>query len=59
MLLLKSPQNNVEINNSNLSYMSGEFWDKITDSIDEPAVQCDVPAVKNTLLVDGDNDDRS
>ena len=49
----------MEINNSNLSYMSGEFWDKITDSIDEPAVQCDVPAVKNTLLVDGDNDDRS
>ena len=59
MLLLKSPQNNVETNTSNLSYMSGEFWDKITNSIDEPAVQCDVPAVKNFSLVDGDDDDRN
>ena len=37
--------------------MSGGFWDKVTDFIDEPVVQCDVPAVKNTSLVDVDSDD--
>ena len=44
-------------NNSDISYMSGGFWDKVTDFIDEPVVQCDVPAVKNTSLVDVDSED--
>ena len=37
--------------------MPETFWDKVTDFIDEPVVQCDVPAVKNTSLDDGNNDD--
>ena len=36
--------------------MSGELWDKINDHTDEPVVQCNVPAVKNTSLDDGNND---
>ena len=38
--------------------MPGAFWDKLINFTDEPVVQCDVPAVKNTLLDDDDNDDR-
>ena len=37
--------------------MPGGFWDKVTDFIDEPVVQCDTSAVKYTSLIDGDNDD--
>ena len=37
--------------------MPGALRDKIIDFTDEPVVQCDVPAAKNTLL-DNDNDDR-
>ena len=36
--------------------MSEAYWDKVTDFADEPVVQCDVPAVKNTSLDDGNND---
>ena len=32
------------------------FWDKVIDFTDEPVVQYDVSAVKNTSLEDGDND---
>ena len=35
-----------------ISYMSGECLDKFTGFPDEPVVQWDVPAVKNTSLVD-------
>ena len=38
--------------------MPEAFWDKVTDFIDEPVVQCDVPVVKTTSLDDGNNDDR-
>ena len=34
--------------------MLGLFWDKVTRFTNEPVVQCDVPAVKNTY---GDNND--
>ena len=44
-------------NNSDISYISGGFWDKVTDFIDEPVVQCDIPAVKITSLVYVHNDD--
>ena len=37
--------------------MPGGFWDKATDFIDDPVVECDISAVKYTSLVDGDNDD--
>ena len=37
--------------------MSGAFWDKVIDFINEPVVQCDAPAVKNTLLDDDDDND--
>ena len=32
------------------------FWDKVIGFTDEPVVQCDAPAVKNTSLDYGDND---
>ena len=38
--------------------MPEAFWDKVTDFIDEPVVQCDVPVVKTTSLDDGNNGDR-
>ena len=44
-------------NKPHISYMSEAFWDKLTDVIDDPVVQCDVPAVKNTSLDVGNNDD--
>ena len=37
--------------------MSGELWDNITDFKPYSVVQCEVPAAKNTSLVDDDNDD--
>ena len=38
--------------------MPGVFLDKVIDFTDQPLVQWDVPAVKNTLLdEDDDNDD--
>ena len=37
--------------------MSGELWDNITDFKSYSVVQCEVPAAKNTSLVDDDNDD--
>ena len=37
--------------------MLGTLWDKVIDFTDEPVVQCNVPAVKVTLL-DDDNGDR-
>ena len=37
--------------------MSGTLWDKVIDFTDDPVVQCNVPAVKDTLL-DDDNGDR-
>ena len=61
------PQNKVTSNiattekkksKSHISYMPKTFWDKATDFTDEPVVQCDVPAVKNTSLDEGNNDDR-
>ena len=33
---------------SDISYMSGALWDKVINFTDEPIVQCDVLAVKNT-----------
>ena len=65
LLLLKSSQNNVASNiaitekkqsKSDISYMPGALWDKVTDFTDESVVQCDVKAVKNTSLDDDDND---
>ena len=44
-------------NKSHKSYMPETFWNKITDFKEEPVVQCDVLAVKNTSLDDGNNDD--
>ena len=38
--------------------MPGKLWDKVIDFTDEPVVQWDVPAVKNTSLGDDDNDYR-
>ena len=43
---------------SGIPYMQRAFWDKVLDFTDEPVVQCDVHAVKNTSLDDHDNDDR-
>ena len=37
--------------------MPGAFRDKVIGFTDEPVVQCDVQAVKNTLLDNDDNDD--
>ena len=34
------------------------LWDKVIDFTDEPVVQCDVPAVKDALLDDDDNENR-
>ena len=44
-------------NKSDISYMSAELWDNITNFKAYSVVQCEVPAVKNTSLVDDDNDD--
>ena len=69
MLLLKSPRDRVasniaitekkkkQKNKSDISYMSAELWDNITNFKAYSVVQCEVPAVKNTSLVDDDNDD--
>ena len=38
--------------------MPGAFWHKVNDFTDEPEVQCDIQAVKNTSLNNDDNDDR-
>ena len=38
--------------------MPGAFWHKVNDFTDEPVVQCDIQAVKNTSLNNDDNDDR-
>lgn len=35
--------------------MPAAFWNKVTDFTDQPKIQCDVLAVKNTSLNDGDN----
>ena len=42
---------------SDVSYIPGVLWDKVIGFADEPLVQCDVAAVKNTALDDDDNDD--
>ena len=39
---------------SYLSYMSGGFWDKVTDEL---VAWCDVTAAENYSPIDGDNDD--
>ena len=64
LLLLKSPQNKVasniaitEKNKVSQTYMSGALWDKVIDFTNEPVVQFDVLALKNTSLDDDDNDD--
>ena len=41
-----------------ISYMPGAFWNEVIDFTDEQVIQCDVPAVKNDSLNDGDNSDR-
>ena len=65
LLLLKSPQNNVASNiavtenkqrKSVKSCVPGTLCDKVTDFADEPVAQCDLAAVKNTSINDGDND---
>ena len=64
LLLLKSPQNNVASNiavteNKQrvcVSCVPGTLCDKVTDFADEPVAQCDLAAVKNTSINDGDND---
>ena len=38
--------------------MPGAFWDKVLDFTDEPVVQWDVQAVKNTSLDNDNNDGR-
>ena len=38
-------------------YIPGTFWDNFIDSRDEPLIQCNVSAVKNTSLDNGDNFD--
>ena len=38
-------------------YIPATLWDKITDFTDEPLIQCNLPAIKNTSLDDGDNGD--
>ena len=40
-----------------ISYMLGPFWDKVIDFENEPVVQCDAPAVKDTSLGDDANGD--
>ena len=64
LLLLKSPQNKVasniavtEKNKVSQTYMPGTLWDKVIDFTNEPVVQFDVLALKNTSLDDDDNDD--
>ena len=64
LLLLKSPQNKVasniaitEKNKVSPTYMPGTLWDKVIDFTNEPVVQFDVLALKNTSLDDDDNDD--
>ena len=42
---------------SDISYMPGALWGKVIDFTDEPVVQCDALAVKNTSLDADDNDD--
>ena len=42
---------------SDVSYISAHYEMKLLTFIDEPLVQCDVPAIKYTSLVDDDNDD--
>ena len=37
--------------------MPWALWDKVIDFTDEPVVQCDALAVKNTSLDDDDDDD--
>ena len=37
--------------------MPAPFWDKVIDFTNEPVVQDDTPAVKDTSLDDDDNDD--
>ena len=41
-----------------MSCMPGAFRDKVNDFTDQPVVQCDVQAVKNSSLDNDDNDDR-
>ena len=41
---------------SNVLYMPEALWEKVIDFTEEPVVQWDIPAVKNTLLDDDDND---
>ena len=41
---------------SDISYMPGALLDKVIDLTNDPVVQYDVPAVKNTSLHDDDND---
>ena len=65
LLLFSSPQNKVvsdiaitvEKNKSDI-YMPGAFWDKVTNFTNQPAVLCDVPAVKSTSLDHDGNEDR-
>ena len=64
LLLLKSPENKVasklrplKKNKTNMPYMHWALWDKVIDFTDEPVVQCDVAAVKNTSLDDDDDND--
>ena len=40
-----------QIKKKYISYMPEALWDKFSDLIDEPVVQCNVPAVKNTLYL--------
>ena len=66
LLLLKSLQNKVKTNiaitkqnkTSQTYYMPGAFWDKVLDFTDEPVVQWDFQAVKNTSLDNDNNDGR-
>ena len=68
LLLLKSPQDNVtsdfqslKENKASQTYhiCQGHYEIKsLFDFTDEPLVQCNVLAVKNTLLDDDDNYDR-
>ena len=41
---------------SDIPYMKLAFWDKVIYFTDEPVVQCDVKAIKNTSLHNDDND---
>ena len=49
--------NIIRLGKSDKSYVPGALWDKVIDFTDEPVVQCDVPAAKNTSWDDDDNDD--